>query len=136
MMNDQMMDMMSMTMPGMDMALMQGCLEACSAAEQASTMCADASSGEGMGRMMSMCMDTADMTNTMMRVVMRPMGHDTGTMMSMLTATATMCMACADECSAMAEISDHAKMCAQVCMNCAQACQALMDSMASMASAD
>ncbi|MCU1424531.1 MAG: hypothetical protein JWM51_822, partial [Microbacteriaceae bacterium] len=43
-MTTQMMNMMSTDMSGTDMKLMQECLEACSAAEQAATMCADAGS--------------------------------------------------------------------------------------------
>jgi hypothetical protein len=128
---DQMMSMMSADTMGMsmDMKLMQDCMEACAAAEQAATMCADAGSGDNMGKMMSMCATTADMANTMMRMMMRPMGFDAGSMMAMLEATMTMCRACADECMMHADMSDHCRMCAEVCMNCAMACEALMGSM-------
>ena len=127
----KMMDM--MTMPGMDMKLMQDCMEACSAAEQATVMCADAAMGDDMAKMMSMCMNMADMANTMMRMMMRPMGYDMASMMACLEATMMMAKACADECMMHAEIIDHAKMCAQVCMNCMTACEAMMNSMKSMA---
>jgi hypothetical protein len=123
------MDMMSMNMPGMDMKMMQDCMEACSAAEQASTMCADAASGDQMGKMGSMCASTADLCNSMMRMMMRPMGFDMGAMKAMLDATATMCRACAEQCMTHADMSDDAKMCAQVCQNCASACEALAGSM-------
>jgi hypothetical protein len=120
---------MDMSEMSMDMKLMQDCIEACAAAEQAATMCADAGSGDQMAKMSSMCMNTADMANTMMRAMMRPMGYDMASMMAMLEACAMMCRACADECMMHAEMSDHCKMCAEVCMNCAMACDALKASM-------
>jgi hypothetical protein len=125
------MDMMSMNMPGMDMKMMQDCMEACSAAEQASIMCADAASGDQMGKMASMCANTADLCNSMMRMMMRPMGFEMAAMTSMLNSTAMMCRACAEQCMTHAEMSDDAKMCAQVCQNCATACEALAGSMKS-----
>jgi hypothetical protein len=130
-MTDQMMSMMSTESMGMamDMKLMQECIEACSAAEQAALMCADAGSGDNMGRMMSMCANTADMANTMMRMMMRPMGYDAASMMGMLEATMMMCRACADECMMHAEMSDHCRMCAEVCTNAVAACEALKSSM-------
>jgi hypothetical protein len=130
-MTDQMMSMMSSDAMGMtmDMKLMQECVEACAAAEQAALMCADAGSGDNMGKMMSMCANTADMTNTMMRMMMRPMGYDTASMMSMLEATMMMCRACATECMMHAEMSDHCKMCAEVCTNAVAACEAFKASM-------
>jgi hypothetical protein len=130
-MTDQMMSMMSTESMGMamDMKLMQECIEACSAAEQAALMCADAGSGDNMGKMMSMCANTADMANTMMRMMMRPMGYDAASMMGMLEATMMMCRACADECMMHAEMSDHCRMCAEVCTNAVAACEALKSSM-------
>lgn len=124
-MRTEMMGMFSMELEGMDMKMMQDCLEACSAAEQACTMCADSASGDQMARMASMCMTNADLCNTTMRMMMRPMGHDRSSMMAMLQACATMCRACADACSAQSGSSDHAKVCAQVCMDCAMACEAM-----------
>jgi len=127
--SEKMMTMMPMEM-AVDMKLMQQCIEACAAAEQAATMCADAAmGGDGMGKMTSMCANTADMANTMMRMMMRPAGYDMSTMMAMLEATMMMCRACADECMMHAEMSDHCKMCAEVCMNAAMACESLKASM-------
>jgi hypothetical protein len=131
-MTAEMMGTMSMNMQGMDMKMMQDCIEACSAAEQACVMCADADASENMGRCASMCTMTADVTNTMMRMMMRPMGMDMKSMMAMLEACMTMCRACAEECITHAEMSEHCKMCAQVCMNCADACEAMMGSMKPM----
>jgi hypothetical protein len=128
-MGTKMMDMMSMNMPGMDMKMMQDCMEACSAAEQASIMCADAASGDQMAKMAGMCANTADVCNSMMRMMMRPMGFDMAVTKAMLETTAMMCRACAEQCKMHASMSDDAKMCAQVCENCATACEALAGTM-------
>jgi hypothetical protein len=130
----KMMDMMpgSMAMPGMDMALMQKCVEACSACEQACTMCADMA-GDGMRTCMSMCMDCADMANTTMRMMMRPMGAHMPSMMAMHEAMVTMARACAEECMKHAEAMPTMQMCAQACMECAKACEDMMMSMKAIA---
>lgn len=127
----QMMEMHTKDMPmmGMDMGMMQECIEACSAAEQATTMCADSMMGDDMMMCRSMCMNMADMSNTMMRSMMRPAGMEQSSMMAMLTATMMMATACADECMKHAEMSDECRMCAEVCRQCAMACQKMMDSM-------
>ncbi|WP_188510734.1 aldehyde dehydrogenase [Conyzicola nivalis] len=125
---EKMMTMMPMEM-SMDMKLMQQCIEACAAAEQAATMCADAAMGEGMAKMMSMCANTADMTHTMMRMMMRPTGYDMASMMGMLEATMMMCRACATECMMHADMSDHCAMCAEVCTNAVTAMEELKASM-------
>ncbi|MGD8168057.1 hypothetical protein ACEXOS_012605 [Herbiconiux sp. P16] len=120
-------------MADMDMMMMQRCIEACSAAEQACTMCAGSMAAEGMASTLSM--SCAETCNTMMRMMLRPMPtSEMGmtAMMSMLTATAAMCRACAEECMAMGEMNATAKMCAQVCLNCAGACEAMMASMKTM----
>ena len=98
MMADMMKSMPMAGMAGMQMPMMQDCIEACSAAAMAATMCADADGGEGMGRCASMCMSTADVATTMMRMMMRPAGYDMGVMTSMMTACMTMGEACAAEC--------------------------------------
>jgi len=51
----QMMEMHSKEMPtsGMDMAMMQECIEACAASEQACTMCAGSMMGDNMAGTMS-----------------------------------------------------------------------------------
>lgn len=109
-----------------DMATMQECIEACSACEQACTMCSDASMGMEMARCSSMSGSCADVCNTMMRMMMRPAGFDMATMMAMLEATVTSARACADECGKHADMHEHCKMCAQACMDCAAACEKMM----------
>ncbi|MCU1443054.1 MAG: hypothetical protein JWQ59_1204 [Cryobacterium sp.] len=121
-----------MPMSGMDMSMMQECIEACSAAEQACTMCAGSMMGEDMMMCSGMCMNCADTCNTMMRMMMRPNGMHMDSMSAMLTATMAMCNACADECMKHAEMSEECRMCADVCRQCAMTCQKMMDAMKGM----
>ena len=118
-----------MPMDGMNMAMMQECIEACSACEQACTMCAATMVGDDMTMCRTMCMNTADMCNTMMRMMLRPSGMHMESMMAALQATMTLCVACADECMTHADMHEDCAMCAEVCRQCAMACQKMMDSM-------
>ncbi len=131
MMADMMKSMPMPTTTGMDMSMMQGCIEACSAASMAATMCADADGAENMGRCASMCMNTADVAMTMMRMMMRPNGYDMGVMSSMMTACMTMGEACAAECMMHAEMSEHCRICASACTAMVEACRSAMASMPS-----
>ena len=90
----------AMSMPaGMDMSAMQDCMDQCSMCMQACTMCADQMAGmEGMGRCASMSMTCADVCDTTMRMMMRPMGMDMGALESMLRACMAMCEATMAEC--------------------------------------
>nr|WP_240977463.1 hypothetical protein [Planctomonas sp. JC2975] len=131
-MTAEMMQNMSMDaigMPAMDAMTMQACIEACSACEQACTMCADNDMADGMIKCASMCMDCADVSNTMMRMLMRPSGFDMTAMQAMLRACMAMCSACADECGNHAEMSETCRMCAMACTECMNACQAMLDMM-------
>ena len=122
----------SMPMPattGMEMPMMQECMEACSAASMAATMCADADGGEGMGRCASVCMNTADVAMTTMRMMMRPGGYDMGAMTAMMTACMTMGEVCAAECGSHAEMSEHCRICASACQAMVDACSRAMSSM-------
>lgn len=125
-------EMSDMTMRGMDMSMMQDCMDACAATEQACTMCADAMTGADQMMCRSMCMSMADMSNTMMRMMMRPHGMHMPSMMAMMEAGMTMANACADECMRHAEMDAHCRLTAQVCRNMVMACEAMMSSMRSM----
>ena len=118
-----------MPMGGMNMALMEDCIEALSACEQACTMCAASLTGEGMEACMNLCQNTADMAHTMMRMMLRPAGMHMESMLASLQATMTLCAACADECMTHSEMHEDCAMCAEVCRQCAMACQKMMDSM-------
>jgi hypothetical protein len=120
-----------MMMPGMDMAMMQRLIDAASACEQACTMCAGSMGMDGMERCGAMCMTCADMSNTMMRMMLRPAGHHMESMMAMMQACMTMCMACAEECGQHTDMQ-ACMMCAEACREMAAACEAMMASMKSM----
>src|SRR5665647_318508 len=114
---------------GMDMAMMQECIEACTASEQACTMCAGSMMGDNMARVTGMCLNTADMCSTMTRTMMRPNGMHAESMMAMMRATMMMCTATADECMMHADASEDFRMCAEACRQSAMACQKMTDSM-------
>ncbi len=73
-------------------------------------------------------MTCADMSNTMMRMMLRPAGHHMESMMAMMQACMTMCMACADECGQHTDMQ-VCMMCAEACREMASACEAMMASM-------
>jgi hypothetical protein len=76
-----------------------------------------------------MCMNTADVATTMMRMMMRPNGYDMGVMRSMMTACMAMGEACAAECMMHAEMSEHCRICASACTAMVEACRSTMASM-------
>ena len=127
-----MMDMMK-SMPknesGIDMDMMQKCIEACSAAEMAATMCADGATGDGMAHCASMCMNMADVAMVTMRMMMRPMGMDPMVMGSMMTTCMEMGKACSAECKMHAD-SDMCRICAMACDAMVESCKAMMAAMA------
>jgi hypothetical protein len=132
---DMMKDAMSMDqspMKGMDMAMLQECIEALSACEQACVMCADADAGEGMARCAGMCANCADLCGTMMRMMLRPNGWDMAVMMSAMETTMAMCRACSAECMMHAEMSEHCRMCAMACDQAAMALEKMLGSMREM----
>jgi hypothetical protein len=92
-------------------------------------MCADNAMADGMIKCASMCMDCADVCNTMMRMMMRPSGFDMAAMKAMLAACIAMCSACSDECGNHAEMSETCRMCAMACDACVKACQAVLEMM-------
>ena len=124
----EMTDVMSTPMTDMDVDAMQRCMEACAACEQACTMCADAMMGDDMRMSMSMCLNTADMAGTTMRMMLRPMAMHMPSMTAMHQAMMTMAGACADECMKHADTMPSMAMCAQACQECVTACQAMMPS--------
>ena len=116
-------------MMGMDMAMMQDCIEACSAASMAATMCADADAGDDMARCASMCMNTADVAMAMMRMMLRPASFDMTVMRSMMMACVAMGEACAAECRMHADMHEHCRICASACDGMVAACTKVMEAM-------
>ena len=129
-MTDMMKAMPKMTAMDMDMTKMQSCIESCSAAAQAATMCADADSGEGMARCCAMCSNMADVATTMMHMMMRPNGYDASVMMPMMQACIAMGMACSAECMMHADTADHCRICAMACDAIVESCRIMMAAMA------
>lgn len=132
-MDSMMMDMMK-TMPadkmmGVDMAMMQECVEACSAVSMAATMCADSDMGTDMAKCSSMCMNMADVATTMTRMMLRPMGYDMTSMRAMMMACVEMGRACSAECMTHADMDEHCRMCAKACDAMVMACEKAMSSM-------
>ena len=114
-------------MAGMDMTAMQNLVEACAACEQACTMCAGSSME--MDSCSAMCMNMADMANTMMRMMLRPAGMHMASMMAMMQACSMTANACAAECMMHADDNDMCRMCAMACQEMAKACDAMMMAM-------
>jgi len=130
MMTDMMKSMgMPMTGKTMDLDMAQSCIEACAAASQAATMCADADLTENMARCAAMCSNTADVATAMMRMMMRPNGYEASVTMPMLEACVAMGSACAAECRMHSEMHDHCRICAMACDAMVAACSAMMATM-------
>ena len=104
----------------LDVAVVQNCMEACSANEQACTMCA----AHGLD-CTAACMNCADMSSTMMRTLMRMSSMTPAVMIAMLDACLAMCQLCLDECAPHADADDVCRMCAQSTQVCMDACGAL-----------
>lgn len=131
----EMMQSMSMGDMPMDMGRMQECMQACNACSMAATMCAASDMGMGMdmAKCGAMCMNMADMADTMMRMMMRPMGYDMEVMKSMLMACMTMGTACAAECRMHMDMSEQCRYCAMACDEMVAKCEAMLASMGAMA---
>ena len=129
MMMDMMESMPSTEATGVDMAMMQECIEACSAVSMTATMCADADAGEDMAKRAAMCANMADVATSTMRMMMRPTGYDMGVMRAMMTACMTMGEACAAECRMHAEMAEHCRICAMACEAMVETCRKTMDAM-------
>jgi hypothetical protein len=114
MMMDMMKSMPADKMMGMDMSMMQECIETCSAAAMAATMCSN----------------MADVATTMMRMMMRPAGYDMMSMRAMMMACVEMGKACSAECMMHADMDEHCRMCAKACDAMVMACEKAMSSMA------
>jgi hypothetical protein len=129
MMTDMMKTMPADKVMGLDMSMMQECIEACSMVSMAATMCADSDMGMDMAKCSSMCMNMADMSTTMMRMMMRPMGYDMASMRAMMMACMEMGKACSAECMMHAEMDEHCRMCAKACDAMVMCLEKMMGSM-------
>ena len=117
-------------MSQMDMTAMANVIDACSACMQACMMSADSMAGmEGMGKCAALGSNCGDMCDTMMRMMLRPMGMERDSMVAMLEATIAMCRVTRDECSTHMQMSETAAMCATACDACMTACQDMLTAM-------
>jgi hypothetical protein len=137
-------------MQGLDKTAVHNLIEACSAAEQACVMCADGMimdasemnaemlasgmmgaglTGSQLARCTNLCMDAADISHALMRLLLRPSGYDLAVLLASVRACLAITLACAEECMKRADLSEQCRMCAQACHQCADSCEKLMASM-------
>jgi hypothetical protein len=64
-------------------------------------------------------------------VLSRHTGYDANISRSLLTACATACKACGDECAGHADMQEHCRICADACRACEQACRDLLRTISS-----
>lgn len=108
------------------------CIAACLDCAQACTQCADdCLSEDGRRQDLAKCirlnMDCADVCATTARIVSRQTDYDANVTRAMLTACATACRTCGDECASHAEHMEHCAVCAERCRTCEAACERLLE---------
>ena len=106
------------------------CAEVC-------TSCADACLAEPMVEELTRCIrlnqDCADICATTSRLLLRQTATDAALTREMLTACATACRLCAEECEKHANMHEHCRICAEHCRQCVAACERAMSSVAAVA---
>ena len=116
--------------PDHDVRALVACLEACLECEMTCTACSDACLHEKKVAELAFCvrtdLDCADVCGALGRALSRASRPDADTMRTLLTACATACRACGDECRKHASMHAHCRICAESCEACAKACQALL----------
>ncbi|MGW5054118.1 four-helix bundle copper-binding protein [Actinokineospora sp. NPDC004072] len=115
---------------GVDPDTLAACIEACFECAQACTACADACLSEDQVAELVKCvrtnLDCADICETTGRVLSRHTGYDADLTRAVVTACATACRSCGDECAAHADHHDHCRTCADSCRKCERACRDLL----------
>ncbi|MFI1423032.1 four-helix bundle copper-binding protein [Streptomyces sp. NPDC020731] len=118
---------------GVDRDKLAHCIEECVACAQACTACADACLSEEMVAELTTCIrtdaDCADVCAATAAVLSRHKGYDANVTRAVLTACATVCKACGDECASHAERHEHCLVCAEACRRCEEACNDLLASL-------
>jgi hypothetical protein len=105
------------------------CIHACVEAAQACTACADACIAEhdrALGPCIRLNLDCADLCNAASRILSRQLAPDLGVVSLTLQLCATVCDACAYECSHHAALHPHCGVCAVACRGCMEACRMLL----------
>ncbi|TWH00039.1 uncharacterized protein DUF326 [Nocardioides sp. J9] len=115
-----------------DKQLLEDCLAACVECAQACSSCAEACLSERDVDPLRKCvranLDCVDVCTTTARVLTRHTGYVAPLTRLVLEACLEACRACADECSAHADMHKHCEVCAGACRRCAEACEKLLAS--------
>lgn len=115
----------------MDRDALAACIDDCLTCVQTCTACADACLSEESVDQLRTCirtnLDCADICYATARILSRHAGDDADLLRAVLTACATSCEACGDECAGHADHHDHCRVCADACRACEQACRDLLD---------
>jgi hypothetical protein len=94
------------------------------------TMCADACLGEEMVDQLVRCirlnLDCAGICETTGALLARQTEPDWSLIGDQLTACATACRVCGDECERHAEMHEHCRICAEHCRHCERLCNQLL----------
>lgn len=105
---------------------------------QVCTTCADACLGEAMVQELVRCirlnLDCADVCETTGALLSRQTEPDWSVIRDQLTACATVCRACGDECERHADMHEHCRVCAESCRHCEDMCNRLLEAIPTRAS--
>jgi hypothetical protein len=117
----------------LDRELLFSCIDECFDCSTTCTACADACLGEpdvpDLVRCVRLCLDCADICDTVGRVVSRQTEIDLGVVRAELEGCIVICRDCGDECEKHAPHHDHCRVSAESCRRCEQACRDLLASM-------
>src|SRR3982751_2009540 len=102
------------------------CIERCYACAQTCTSCADACLAEEMVVELRQCirlnLDCADICLASGAIATRRTGSNESVVLEVLSACATACRLCGEECARHAEKHEHCRICAEACRECEDAC--------------
>jgi hypothetical protein len=117
--------------PPLDVVRTAAAIDALLASEQACASCADLDLGEDevadLADCIGLCQNCADVCNTTMRALSRPVHADHFVLHRLLRACVRMCALTAAECARHAAHLRHCAICAQACRACEKACSELLD---------
>ena len=111
------------------------CIEECYSCAQTCTSCADACLAEEMVAELRQCirlnLDCADICAASGAIATRRTGSNETAILETLSACATACRLCGEECERQADRHDHCRICAEACRRCEQACTEAIQSIRS-----
>lgn len=114
--------------PGVDVATLAECIDACLECAQACTTCADACMAEAEVARLMRCvrlnLHCGDICTTTARVLSRQEMPDRAR--ALVETCALACGLCAEEGEKHADHMTHCQVCAEACRRCEQACRALL----------